>query len=93
MAADIRAIIVIIGLRPETLVGLLGADVPGRLEIVVAGRAYQAHFKGTAVNMVYIGLEPSTLLGEIVRFKGSKIAAYLWIQTGLALQGCNDGLW
>ena len=87
MTTNIGSIIVIIRLRPETGLDILGMLVPARLGVVMTGRTYHTNFEIRAIRMVYIGLEPLTLTGEEIRFECSKITTHIGIQVRLLFEG------
>lgn len=91
MAADVCTVIIVIRISLEAVIGLLGADVPFGLMIVMMCRSYHSELEGIGIDMVHVWFEPLALFLEIIGFEGGEIASDLRIQIGLAFQGGNDG--
>ena len=79
MATDVCSVIVIVRIRPERLSAILGTHIPLRLGVVVALTTHLSRLVLFAILMVYIRLKPTSLLLEIVRLEGRKIAPYVWV--------------
>jgi hypothetical protein len=79
MAADVGAIVVIIGIRPESLFFILGADIPGRLGVIVGLTTYERGLIRVIANMVDVRFEPMALRLEIIRLEGGKITKHVRI--------------